>query len=79
MNGPTVIALIVLALVLRYVVSCIAWSFRDCRVCKGKGNHRPWWNRKLSRPCSWCGQTGKRQRYGRRIWNHFAKARKASR
>lgn len=79
MSGTMVIALAIAAAVLVYVVSCAGWPFRDCFLCKGKGNHRAWWNRKLSRPCSWCSQTGKRMRYGRRAWNHFAKARKAAR
>jgi hypothetical protein len=60
---------IVLAVALVYAVSCAVRPFRDCWCCSGQGHHRSKGNRKLSRPCRWCKQTGKRLRIGRRIWN----------
>lgn len=78
MMATLVIAAVVLAWAIWYAGSCLVWPVRDCRMCKGRGNHRPKGNRRLSRPCWWCGQSGKRMRFGRRVWNHFAKARKAA-
>ncbi|MEV5689921.1 hypothetical protein [Micromonospora globbae] len=60
---------IILALLLGYAASCIVRPFRDCWLCDGKGHHRSKRNRKLSRPCRWCGASGKRLRLGRRAWN----------
>jgi hypothetical protein len=60
---------IVLVVALVYAVSCAVRPFRDCWVCAGHGHHRSKRNRKLSRPCRWCRQTGKRLRLGRRVWN----------
>jgi hypothetical protein len=54
------------AVVLSYVGSCAVRPFRDCWRCDGTGHHRSAGNRKLSRPCRWCG---KRMRLGRRAWN----------
>jgi hypothetical protein len=68
-RAPLTATAIVLFLVLAYPVSCWVRPMRDCWCCKGTGHHRAEKNRKLSRPCRWCGQTGKRMRIGRRMWN----------
>ncbi|WBC13438.1 hypothetical protein O7600_20120 [Micromonospora sp. WMMA1998] len=60
---------ILAALALGYAVSCAVRPYRDCWLCDGRGHHRSKRKRKLSRPCRWCSATGKRLRYGRRLWN----------
>lgn len=67
-----------LVLAAAYAASCAWWPFRDCMLCSGRGHHRPQTRRRLSRPCWWCKATGKRLRWGRRIYNHFHKQRKAA-
>jgi hypothetical protein len=79
MRGTLTATAIVLFLALAYPISCVVRPMRDCWCCKGTGHHRAEKNRKLSRPCRWCGQTGKRMRIGRRIYNRATRARKAAR
>lgn len=60
---------IAVAAVLGYALSCAVRPFRDCLVCSGRGHHRSKSSTTLSRPCRWCRATGKRLRFGRRLWN----------
>lgn len=69
MRGTLTATGIVLVVALVYAVSCAVRPFRDCWLCDGKGHHRSKKNRKLSRPCGWCHRSGKRLRFGRRLWN----------
>lgn len=69
MRGTLTAVGFILAVVLGYLASCAVKPFRDCWLCDGKAHHRSKRNPKLSRPCRWCGATGKRLRIGRRVWN----------
>ncbi|MBQ0902684.1 hypothetical protein [Micromonospora sp. U21] len=69
MRGTLTATGILLVVALAYAGSCIIRPFRDCWLCDGKGHHRSKRKRKLSRPCGWCNRTGKRLRFGRRLWN----------
>ncbi|WP_218012364.1 hypothetical protein [Micromonospora sp. WMMA1996] len=62
--------------VLWYPLSCLVYPHRDCRVCRGQGCHRSSGNPKLSRPCRWCGGSGKRLRLGRRAWRRIRRGRR---
>lgn len=72
--AATAITLAVLVLALVYAGSCVLHPMRDCWCCDGAGHHRPEGDKqthrrgKVSRPCRWCRQTGKRLRIGRRLW-----------
>ncbi|MEV7264196.1 hypothetical protein AB0N38_11660 [Micromonospora aurantiaca] len=69
MRGTITATGIILVALAGYALSCAIRPFRDCWLCEGKGHHRSKRKRKLSRPCRWCSSTGKRLRYGRRLWN----------
>ncbi|NES28945.1 hypothetical protein GCE86_19690 [Micromonospora terminaliae] len=69
MRGTLTAAGIILAALVWYAGSCIIRPFRDCWLCDGKGHHRSKRKSKLSRPCRWCRASGKRLRFGRRLWN----------
>lgn len=69
---------LILAVLLVYAVSCAVRPFRDCWVCDGKAHHRSKRNAKLSRPCRWCKATGKRLRFGRRLWNRARRIHRAA-
>jgi len=58
-----------------YVLSCAFFPFRNCGHCKARGRFSRK-DGKVHRPCWWCGGRGMKLRYGRRVWNYFAKARK---
>jgi hypothetical protein len=77
-RGTLTAIAIALAVALAYAVSCAVRPFRDCICCKGQGHHRSKNNRKLSRPCRWCRQTGKRLRIGRRVWNRARRVHRAA-
>lgn len=76
--GWLVATLTVIVAVGVYVLSCWWWPFARCWCCDGKAHHSPKDNSRISRPCRWCRGTGKRLRLGRRVWNRFAKIRKAA-
>jgi hypothetical protein len=61
--------ILAVALIVRYLVLCWLWPFRDCWVCRGAGRHRRARNRKLSRRCWRCRGAGVRLRLGRRAVN----------
>jgi hypothetical protein len=58
-----------------YVLACIGWPYRTCRVCHGAGHTRALLGRGL-RLCARCGATGRRLRLGRRLWNRYQRLRR---
>ena len=71
------VALVLLAWALGYVVACCWMQFGHCWCCKGRGRHYRK-DGKVFRDCHWCRGSGRRLRVGRRVWNRFAKLRKAA-
>ncbi|MFV2102804.1 hypothetical protein [Micromonospora sp. LOL_024] len=78
MRGTLTATGLILAVLAVYAGSCILRPFRDCALCDGRGHHRAKSNRKLSRPCWWCKGTGKRLRYGRRLWRRARRVHRAA-
>jgi hypothetical protein len=58
-----------------YAGLCAARPYTRCSRCAGLGSHRGVILRNRMRPCRWCSGRGARLRYGRRVWNHFARIR----
>ena len=77
----TYIVLGAAGVVLLYAAACHSWPFARCRRCHGTG-HREGRSlilrRAVAKPCRRCGQSGRRLRWGRRAWNHFARIRTAA-
>jgi hypothetical protein len=69
-----------LFLIVLAAVKVVQWWWRpfgNCWCCKGRGRHSRK-DGKVFRDCWWCRGSGRRLRVGRRVWNRFAKVRKAS-
>lgn len=84
LGRAAIATLIMVGLLLYYALSCALWPMADCWCCSGAGHHRPAGDHKthrrgrLSRPCRWCKHTGKRWRWGRRLWNHARRKHRAA-
>lgn len=78
MRGTLTATGIALAVALSYALSCAVKPYRDCWVCRGKAHHRSKSSPTLSRPCRWCRASGKRLRYGRRLWNRARRLHRAA-
>jgi hypothetical protein len=75
-----IIAIICVALLVRYALVCYLAPFRDCRRCDGLGRIRPRTGlRRAVRPCRRCRATGKRLRAGRHVLNYLSATRRAAR
>lgn len=75
---PVILAGVAMGVV--YVVACAALPFARCRRCAGAGarvGKTRVLRRAVAKPCRWCRSTGRRLRWGRRAWNHFARIRAA--
>ncbi len=61
--------LIIAALLLAagYALACAVWPFAACRWCKGTGKRRSPAG-KAWRPCGHCEGSGRRVRFGRRLF-----------
>ncbi|HEY9370479.1 hypothetical protein [Streptomyces sp.] len=62
------------------IIKAAQWLWRPfahCWCCKGSGRHSRK-DGKVFRDCRWCRGSGRRLRVGRRVWNRFARVRKAS-
>lgn len=76
----TYIVLVAVGLVLLYGAACHSLPFARCRRCRGAGlrmGKTTVLRRPVGKPCRWCRSSGRRLRWGRRAWNHFAKIRTA--
>lgn len=69
MNVP--IALLILAAVVAYLVSCAVWPYAPCRHCGGGKQRAP--KGRVWRDCRWCGGRGRRVRLGRRLFEGWRK------
>lgn len=69
MRGTLAATGLALVVMLGYATSCLVWPFARCVICDGRGHHSPSSTRRISRPCRWCRGTGRRLRFGRRLWN----------
>ncbi|MEV5629209.1 hypothetical protein [Micromonospora tulbaghiae] len=73
--------MVALAAVVFIAVKVASWRWRPwapCWCCKGTGKHYRD-DGKVFRDCWWCRRSpGRRLRIGRRVWNRFAKVRKAA-
>ncbi|MEU7975191.1 hypothetical protein AB0B48_24445 [Micromonospora sp. NPDC049089] len=72
------IALGLIVWALYYVAECAWWPFGPCPKCDGRGKFKRN-DGKAWRKCRRCKATGERLRFGRKVWNRFAKIRNASR
>lgn len=73
--------LFVASAVLLYAAACHSLPFARCRRCRGAGvriGKTTILRRPVGKTCRWCGGSGRRLRWGRRAWNHFAKIRAAA-
>lgn len=77
-SWPVMVALVVAGRAAVYVAECCWWQFGKCWCCKGRARHYRD-DGKVFRDCRWCRGSGRRLRIGRKVWNRFAKVRKASR
>lgn len=70
---PAAIPLIVVlaAITVGYLITCMIWPFGPCRRCHGEGKLRSPVSRRTSRYCPRCHHTGLRLRIGRRVINRF--------
>ena len=67
--------------VLLYLAACAWLPFARCRRCGGLGvrmSKTRVLRRPAGKPCRWCRQSGRRLRWGRRVWNRFARIRQAA-
>lgn len=69
--GPFALILYVVALILFYLGACLFKPLRDCGWCKGSPKFRGWFWRKTFSLCWWCGGSGYRKRWGRRIFDYW--------
>lgn len=75
-----IVALAMLA-VLLYIGACAWLPFAPCSRCHGAGvviGKTRVLRRPVGKPCRWCRQSGRRLRWGRRVWNRFARIRQAA-
>lgn len=70
--GAGVLALVLLAAAVAYVIACVIWPFAACRRCDGAGKHRSP-SGKAWRTCKRCRGTGARIRIGRKAWTALTK------
>jgi hypothetical protein len=56
-----------------YGAACWVLPFAYCRHCHGVGSRLAGIVRKTPRVCRWCRGTGRRMRFGRRVWNTLAR------
>ena len=76
----TAIIVLTVAAGLIYAAACASLPFARCRRCNGAGvriARTRVLRRSVGKPCRWCRSSGKRLRWGRRAWNHFARIRSA--
>lgn len=72
--------LLAVGLVLLYIAACHSLPFARCRRCAGAGfqmGKTRVLRRAVAKPCRHCRASGRRLRWGRRAWNHFARIRTA--
>ncbi|GAA4554371.1 hypothetical protein [Pseudonocardia xishanensis] len=67
----TTLILLALGVLIVYVAACAWWPYAACRRCSGSGKRRSPTG-KAWRPCWRCEGTGRRVRFGRRIYELFA-------
>jgi hypothetical protein len=74
-NGPPVWWLAIVALTVLGIYALICWwrPFATCGVCSGNGSRG-----KRGRDCWWCHGRQVRLRWGRRVYNWYARARAAA-
>lgn len=65
--GARYLAILAGGILLWYVVAPFIWPWARCWCCRGTGRHyAP--DREHWRGCRWCGESGRRLRWARRIW-----------
>jgi len=72
---------LVLMAILIYLSACAWVPFARCSRCHGTGvrmGKTRLLRRPVGKPCRWCRQSGRRLRWGRRVWNRFARIRAAA-
>lgn len=77
----TYIAMAAVGSALLYIAACHSLPFARCRRCRGTGlrmGKSAILRRPVGKPCRWCRRSGRRLRWGRRAWNHFARIRAAA-
>lgn len=77
----TAIVVLTVAAAFIYAAACATLPFARCVRCNGAGVRiakTRVLRRSVGRPCRWCRSSGKRLRWGRRVWNHFARIRSAA-
>jgi hypothetical protein len=71
-------AAVALVVLLAYSASCWWLPFANCGLCSGTGKRYPenQGRRRNFRPCWWCKGTGRRLRWGRRLFNAVQRRRR---
>jgi len=57
-----------------YALACWVIPFGRCHFCDSSGTRTARITRRL-KPCRWCNASGRRLRYGRRVYNYFSRIR----
>jgi hypothetical protein len=73
--GTTVAIAALLGWAAVYACACYVWPFKACRKCGGSGRLKSPSGRAF-RLCPRCKHTGRRLRFGRRVWNYVQRTRK---
>jgi hypothetical protein len=71
----TTLVVVCLGLAAAYLVSCVLYPYRRCRICDGRGHHLSSFLRVI-RPCARGEGTGCQLRTGRRAYDAWQRSRR---